>query len=890
MKKTSIVLTCIALLTTGTFFSVNAQTEDVKIEQVSLETEEDKVNNNEENQVTVEKTQLISNAEKKENLVLDKTNKLEAKENDESVATEETTPIIVTEEKTPIETELELKNQLSLVQDDAVITIKGGISLLLTTPLIVNSGQMKSLTIKSSDGQAVTLKNSIGKRHIEVIGDNDTDIAFENITLSGDTDAIGGGILYDTNHSHKLTGLTIADNTIKFSSWEEGFIKVKTKNSKFVLENVNFENNKIMNWKDGTGAAVLLFDTKNVEIQLNNVNLNQNSTANQQGSPIVAYLSDGSLQANNITLSQNEGAGYSGGFYFSGRGNACFDLTNSKFEGNTADYQGGALGISLKNQSVAYVSDSFFEGNFGKRGGGAILVEMESDASVFEIENSKFVNNKTSRLNYNPETGVESGEQSEGGAVSIIQKSNSGNIKINNSHFLENESHSGGALYIRLDNDAETQTLITNSIFENNTADFRGGALQLNNNDTSNVSYTIKDTIIRGNVNTGKDFGPGYYEGGQGGGIYIDDLQNNFAALKLENTMFDDNHSPFPLVWHYDFKAEDALNKGYRANVINSTTTTKPYDQFIKSYDNVYNGDDVFYDYSALTYYHISDENINVENYNAKQYVFSLVNQLNVKPIDPIAKGYKFLGWYTEENEKWDFDSSKTTENIANLYAHFEKEKEYTVHFDSRGGTLIDPIQNIRENSRITQPESPLREGYTFTGWYTNLTLSTPWIFEEAEVTDNIILYAGWSKNPETRFNVEFDSNGGSLIEGYKNIAGGSLIEKPLDPIRLGYKFIGWSKNIEFDSQWQFDTDPVTSDITLYAKWEKNTIVDPVDPIVPVEPVEPVAKVDESKKTEKTDNLPRTGINNNQIINVSIALSGLLILLISLKSKGNSHN
>jgi len=44
-------------------------------------------------------------------------------------------------------------------------------------------------------------------------------------------------------------------------------------------------------------------------------------------------------------------------------------------------------------------------------------------------------------------------------------------------------------------------------------------------------------------------------------------------------------------------------------------------------------------------------------------------------------------------------------------------------------------------------------------------------------------------------------------------------IIRPADPTRTNYIFGGWYQDIEYTAAWDFDTDIVTSDITLYAKW-----------------------------------------------------------------------
>lgn len=47
-----------------------------------------------------------------------------------------------------------------------------------------------------------------------------------------------------------------------------------------------------------------------------------------------------------------------------------------------------------------------------------------------------------------------------------------------------------------------------------------------------------------------------------------------------------------------------------------------------------------------------------------------------------------------------------------------------------------------------------------------------------------------------------------------------SLLTKPQTPEREGYTITGWYKEPDFKNRWNFETDRVKKDITLYAKWE----------------------------------------------------------------------
>ncbi|MEY8387691.1 InlB B-repeat-containing protein [Oscillospiraceae bacterium 38-13] len=69
---------------------------------------------------------------------------------------------------------------------------------------------------------------------------------------------------------------------------------------------------------------------------------------------------------------------------------------------------------------------------------------------------------------------------------------------------------------------------------------------------------------------------------------------------------------------------------------------------------------------------------------------------------------------------------------------------------------------------------------------------------------------------------VTFDSQGGSAVNPIK-VTHGKTAVQPGNPTRSGYAFGGWYKESGYTNAWNFTTDTVTGDITLYAKWTQNS-------------------------------------------------------------------
>ena len=132
--------------------------------------------------------------------------------------------------------------------------------------------------------------------------------------------------------------------------------------------------------------------------------------------------------------------------------------------------------------------------------------------------------------------------------------------------------------------------------------------------------------------------------------------------------------------------------------------------------------------------------------------------------------GYKFSGWTTDDSVQFaDSKSAETTFTMqgkaVTVTANWTKSSggngggggnvHYTVSFETNGGNDI-ASKTVTKNSVIKEPESPIKDGFDFEGWYTDKGLKTKYDFTE-KVTKNFTLYAKWTekdngewKNPFT--------------------------------------------------------------------------------------------------------------------------------------------
>ena len=96
-------------------------------------------------------------------------------------------------------------------------------------------------------------------------------------------------------------------------------------------------------------------------------------------------------------------------------------------------------------------------------------------------------------------------------------------------------------------------------------------------------------------------------------------------------------------------------------------------------------------------------------------------------PADPTREGYTFIGWDKA------IPATMPAENMT-ITAKW-KVNQYTITFDSNGGSKIAPITQDY-GTAITAPATPTREGYTFIGWDKAIPSTMP--------AENMIITAKW--------------------------------------------------------------------------------------------------------------------------------------------------
>ncbi len=184
------------------------------------------------------------------------------------------------------------------------------------------------------------------------------------------------------------------------------------------------------------------------------------------------------------------------------------------------------------------------------------------------------------------------------------------------------------------------------------------------------------------------------------------------------------------------------------------------------------------------------------------------------EPSEPTFVGRTFDGWFDAASggNLWDFGADGATGDLT-LYAQWT-DITFTVTFDSQGGSAVSSEIVVYDNL-ATEPAVPTRTGHTFNGWFTASSGGTAWDFATDTLLADQMLYAQWTAIDYT---VSFDSTGGSAVVS-EIVAFGETVTEPTEPTRSGYAFLGWFDAASGGTQWDFATDAVAGDLTLYAHW-----------------------------------------------------------------------
>lgn len=117
----------------------------------------------------------------------------------------------------------------------------------------------------------------------------------------------------------------------------------------------------------------------------------------------------------------------------------------------------------------------------------------------------------------------------------------------------------------------------------------------------------------------------------------------------------------------------------------------------------------------------------------------------------------------------------------------------FVVAFETNGADVQIASQKIRHGDLVSQPETPVRPGYTLDCWSSDSETRHPWDFAASTVSGDMTLYALWTPAEIT---VRFDLAGGTLngadTAAPITVTYGELYGTLPTPEKAGSTFGGW--------------------------------------------------------------------------------------------------
>lgn len=219
-----------------------------------------------------------------------------------------------------------------------------------------------------------------------------------------------------------------------------------------------------------------------------------------------------------------------------------------------------------------------------------------------------------------------------------------------------------------------------------------------------------------------------------------------------------------------------------------------------------------------------------IDEQNGKGYSYYINDGETLpKPDVPVRPGYTFAGWQVD-GQAYDFSTPVTRD--FTLVAQWVFTPEHTARVGEGSiylsFTVNTPDADITwhlDDEAIGRLGSKRTEGSSFNGG--GYTKSTVEFIPLKEGITTVRIYNGVNEADVrviqvlpayVKHLVTFEGDVGGQVEPQR-VIDGERVQRPIDPFLPGRVFKGWYADPGLTKPYDFD-NPVTSDITLYAKWE----------------------------------------------------------------------
>ena len=605
----------------------------------------------------------------------------------------------------------------------------------------------------------------------EQLSDNITGATVDRTITIADNISVAGGSWIPINQGQNITlmtdghdrtisrtGQTTSSGTGMFTLSGGNLTIQGSDSSKLILDGncTNYPSNgQTLVW---IGSSKSTFMLKTGGALINNNVTGTGSTGGDKNSGAV-YVDVGTFVMEGGEISGNSAVGNGGGVYVNTHG--AFVMECGEISGNSAKRGGGVyIGSGTFTMSGGEISNNQITGASVTDGGGGVYI----GDGTFVMEGGDISGNSANR----------------GGGVYVNTQSIQSTFTMSDGTISDNEaSKDGGGVYLLSGYSASSTFVMEGGAISGNSADSDGGGVYMGSRST----FTMSDGTISGN--SADSDGGGVYGSGStftmsdgmisgnsavsdGGGVYLE-----FCTFEMsKNGRVDGVYlSDSTITVTSDLTGDSPQVRNIDLNNLNDGTE-------VVTFSGVSGEDYVSYftlaesvGQKVLTYQ--TDALVLTQAYKVTfdatggtptpSPVLVAVNTPVSKPTDPTMAGYTFTGWYTAQSTKWDFVTPVTEDMI--LYAGWKKdepqptptpvppsggssgdgnmENAFRVLFND-GAATLSVVTDLSYGDKLTNPETPVKDGYTFAGWYKDSACTQAWDFETG-IPGDMTLYAKWT-------------------------------------------------------------------------------------------------------------------------------------------------
>ena len=597
--------------------------------------------------------------------------------------------------------------------------------LLLVCVLAVGAVSADEVTVSNFDG----LKNEINDAsgNLTIILDNNVSISNtltidngKNITLRADgtdrtlsRDNSFTGNLFRVNSSGKLTITRSGNSNLTLDG-----MQISSANSLVYVDGGNFTlaDGGILtnNTASNNGGGVYVDNSGTLTMSGGEISKNK---ANNGGG---VYVKDGTFTMSGGTIT-NHTVNFGGGVHLNG---GTFTMSGTaKISSNTADIGGG---VNMYSGTFTMSGGEISGNTAGSRGGGVYGTGGTFTMSGGEISNNTaewygggvFLNSKLTmsggEISKNKANNKANGD---GGGVYVNYD---GEFEMSSGTISKNKASEGGGVYLNGKLTMSGGTISDNGADTSGTGVYVGGVFNIQKSGTVNGVYLPdgKNITVTGTLNDDTAVT----------GIIPETPEKDLLVVDLPSDS-EDYLTKFTLddsVENFALKYQQAGRVGL---VLTPTTHTVTFEE---------NGGTS-----------VPDKTVNH-------------GDTVDKPDDPTKDGHTFAGWYEDElfEKPWNFNTDTVTRDMT-LYAKWTPNKPgpelpsggvssdgnmdnaYRVLFND-GATTLYIVTDLSAGDKLTKPEDPVKDGYTFAGWHKDTACTQPWDFNDG-ITGDMTLYAKWT-------------------------------------------------------------------------------------------------------------------------------------------------